>query len=325
VESQAHMDERIMEQALRWHAATARDDCDWQKLTEWLETSPLHQRAYDEVALLEDQITRQRQQLRDAAGIASTSTLRPAHRARGIWWSFAAAASVIIAVLVAGRPPLFQTGGEEIVVAEAGSSRAVSLDGGVQVILAPGSTLRISGRHDQRIRLDGAAWFDVPHDPRRELVIEAGAYQVRDIGTRFEVLSAADQFKVAVAEGEVGVVIPGLAQPASVRAGQHLLVAGSPPIAEYGDVAAEDVAGWRTGRLVFRNEPLSMVAAQLGRHAGLTVTVDPSIAQRRFSGVLVIGDGSQLVAELGRIMGLSEQRAGPVVHLSAADVQPASR
>lgn len=318
------MDERIMEQALRWHAATARDDCDWERLTQWLETSPLHQRAYDEVALLEDRIARQRQQLRDAAGIAAPSRLRASRRSRG-WWSFAAAASLVIAVLIAGRPLLFRTGGEEIVVAEAGSSRAVLLDGGVQVVLAPGSTLQISGRHDRRIRLDGAAWFDVPHDPRRELLIEAGPYQVRDIGTRFEMLSAAGQFKVAVAEGELSVVLPGLAQPASVRAGQHLLVAGSPPIAEYGDVAAEDVAGWRTGRLVFRNEPLSMVAAQLGRHAGVTVTVDPSIAQRRFSGVLVIGDGSQLVSELGGIMGLSEQRAGSVVHLSAAGVQPAGR
>ena len=51
-------------------------------------------------------------------------------------------------------------------------------------------------------------------------------------------------------------------------------------------MAAEDVAGWRDGRLVFRNEPLSLVAQQIGRHAGVTVTVDPVIADRRFSGVL---------------------------------------
>jgi transmembrane sensor len=90
-------------------------------------------------------------------------------------------------------------------------------------------------------------------------------------------------------------------------------------------VAADDVAGWREGRLVFRNEPMSLVALQLGRHAGLTVTVDPVVARRRFSGVLNIGDGTQLVAQLARIMDLRAERTGAVVHLLAADGQPAGR
>jgi transmembrane sensor len=232
---------------------------------------------------------------------------------------------VVVALFVAEPRLPFSAAGDRMIVAQAGASRAVSLDGGIQVLLAPGSAMQVSGRHAERIRLTGGAWFDVPHDPQRELVIQAGPYQVRDIGTRFEVVSAANQLKVAVAEGQVGVVLPGQAQPARVNAGQHLLVAGDPPIAEYGEVAAEDVAGWRAGRLVFRNEPLSMVAAQLGPHAGLTVTVDPSIAQRRFSGVLAIGDGSQLVAQLRQIMDLKEQRTGTVVHLVAADGEPAGR
>jgi ferric-dicitrate binding protein FerR (iron transport regulator) len=70
---------------------------------------------------------------------------------------------------------------------------------------------------------------------------------------------------------------------------------------------------------VFRNEPLSLVAGQIGPHAGVTVAVDPAIANRRFSGVLAIGDGSQLVARLGEIMGLAVVPRGAVVHLSAVD------
>jgi transmembrane sensor len=110
-----------------------------------------------------------------------------------------------------------------------------------------------------------------------------------------------------------------------VHAGQRLLVAGDPPIAEYGEVAVADVAGWREGRLVFRNEPMSLVALQVGRHAGLTITMDSAVAQRRFSGVLTIGDGTQLVEQLARIMDLRIERAGAAVHLLAAGVQPAAR
>jgi transmembrane sensor len=87
--------------------------------------------------------------------------------------------------------------------------------------------------------------------------------------------------------------------------------------AEYASIAADDVAGWREGRLIIRDEPLSLVAAQISLHAGVTVTVDAAIAERRFSGVLAIGDGSQLAARLGEIMGLAVQSRGDSVHLAA--------
>ncbi|MBK6673856.1 MAG: TonB-dependent receptor [Proteobacteria bacterium] len=89
------------------------------------------------------------------------------------------------------------------------------------------------------------------------------------------------ELKVAVAEGEVVVDLPGGGN-ARISQGQRLVVAGRPAIAEYASIAAEDVAGWRAGRLVFRNEPLSLVAGQIGPHAGVTVAVNPAIANRRF-------------------------------------------
>jgi transmembrane sensor len=317
-ESKMQTDEQIMEQALRWQAATARDDCDWQKFTEWLEASPVHRQVFDDAALLEERIARHRHALADAA------PPRAARLWRRSWVAAAVAAGMAMVAVIVAEPLRPFLAGERTFVAQAGTLRTLSLDGGVQVTLAPGSSLRVAGRKDQRLRLDGDAWFDVPHEPGRELSITAGPYEVRDIGTRFEVMSAATQLKVAVAEGEVQVLLPGSARPSPVNAGQQLLVAGDPPIAEYGNLAADDVAGWRSGRLVFHNEPLSIVAPQLGRHAGVSVTVDPAIAQRRFSGVLAIGDRTQMVAQLGEIMDLQVQRTGTAVHLSAAG-EPAGR
>jgi transmembrane sensor len=174
----------------------------------------------------------------------------------------------------------------------------------------------VSGRNHDQIALEGAAYFDVPHDPARELVIRVGDYAVRDIGTRFEVFGAGRALKVAVAEGNVTVALPG-GRETRVVEGQRLIVSGEPAVAEYASIAADDVAGWRSGRLVFRNEPLSLVAGQISPHAGVTVAVDPAIAGRRFSGVLAIGDGSQLVARLGEIMGLAVLPRGDAVQLSA--------
>jgi transmembrane sensor len=311
------MNEPILDQALRWHAATARADCDWQQFTEWLEASPQHREAYDDVALLEQRIAHHRPALAAAAA--------PVARGRSRAWAGAAVAAGLALVAVFGARQLLPLpgAGERTYTVQSGTARELLLADGMKVTLAAGSSLQVGGRRDERIRLDGSAWFDVPHDPRRQLVITAGPYQLRDIGTRFEAMSAAGQLKVAVTEGTVDVVLPGREQPFALAAGHRLLVAGSPPIAEYGEAVASEVAAWRDGRLVFRNEPLSMVALQVGRHAGLAVTVDPSIAQRRFSGVLAIGDDAQPVAELGRIMDLQVQREGTAVHLSAAGSEPA--
>lgn len=301
----------VLEAALRWHAATAHPGCDWDGFTSWLEQDPAHQRTYAEVAELEAQLAGQRPALR--------AQLREAPAAaRRRWWGAAAAAAAVFAALFMGwqRSPWNAPAVREYVAR--GELLPVGLQGGVRFTLAPGSRMRVSGRHQEQMDLTGTAYFDVPHDPARTLAIAAGGYVVRDVGTRFEIDSAGSELKVAVAEGEVAVDLPGAAQKVRVTGGQQLLVSGAPLHAEYASIAGDEVAGWRAGRLVFHDEPLTLVAAQLSLHAGQAVTVDASIAQRRFSGVLMVGDGSQLAARLGEIMGLVVQVRGNAVHLSAA-------
>jgi len=299
--------------ALHWHAATRRGDCDWDAFTAWLEQDAAHQQAYAQVAELDTQLERHRSALRQRLGGMDAN-----HRRRA--WPVALAAVLVLAVglfLTWDRLPFHAPATQDYVTLA--DAREIALQGGVRVTLAPGSHLRVSGSRQEQMDLTGTAYFDVPHDPRRMLVVMAGGRAVRDIGTRFEIFGAGNVLKVAVAEGHVSVDLPGADQGVRVEAGHRLMVSGTPSRAEYASIAADDVAGWRAGRLIIRDEPLSLVAAQISLHAGVTVTVDPAIAQRRFSGVLAIGDGSQLAAGLAQIMGLAVQSRGGAVHLVAAD------
>ena len=149
------------------------------------------------------------------------------------------------------------------------------------------------------------------------MIIESGNFQVRDIGTRFEIATAADGIRVAVAEGRVTVGARDLAQALPVTAGQQLVVSGRGATAEYEAVATGDVASWRTGRLVYHNAPLSQVVAEISRYAGVAVAADPQVADRRFSGVLTIGDGTALVGRLEEIMGLTARQQDGVLRLVA--------
>jgi transmembrane sensor len=304
----------VTQAAMAWHAATQRGDCDWEAFTAWLEEDAAHQQAYAQVAAVEAAIERHRAALRERFGEAS-----PVRGGRRLWPVAAAALVLGVAIALGWNQLPFRAPAAQEYTAAAGTLQ-VPLERGTQVTLAPGSQIRVSGRHHERVELTGAAYFDVRHDPDRTLLVMAGGRVVRDVGTRFEVFGDGNMLMVAVTDGSVSVDLPGETQGAPVAAGQRLMVSGTPLRAEYARIAADDVAGWRAGRLIIHDEPLSLVAAQIGVYSGTKVTVDPAIAGRRFSGVLVTGDGSQLASRLAEIMGLAIQPRGNALHLAAADL-----
>jgi transmembrane sensor len=171
--------------------------------------------------------------------------------------------------------------------------------------LAGGSHLTVDARNEE-MKLAGTAWFDVPHDPSRTLTIAAGPYRITDIGTKFDISTDIGTMKVAVAEGSLSVKEGGLTAPVDLKEGQHLLASQTLGIAEVSTVSTENVGSWRSGRLVYQAVPLSLVAAEISRYAGKKVIADRSIAGRRFSGVLSIGDGSALVSNLAQFANLKQ-------------------
>jgi transmembrane sensor len=303
--------EQVLLQAMQWHAAVSRGDVDWEAFTAWLEQAPGHRDTYNDVALMEEGLSRHRAALQQSYGNTSVS------RRSRVWPMGVAAAAVLgVAVWLGWQQLPFVTPAAQTYQARI-ESQPVALKDGSNIVLAPGSRLSVGGRHQQYLELTGSAYFDVPHDPSRALTIRVGAYTVRDVGTRFEVFGADHALKVAVGDGEVVVDLPGNPGGVRVTAGHRLLVAGTPATAEYASMPAEDVGAWQSGRLPIHGEPLSLVAAQIGLYAGVKVSVEPGVADRRFSGVLAIGEASQLAARLAEIMGLAVRPQGNGMQLFA--------
>ena len=306
------MNEQTLDSALHWHSRVRGGDCDWDEFTAWLEADPSHRRAYEEIALLDDRTTGQ-QTSRTAA---RQQPPPPAVRRPG-WGVLAAAAMVLgVALLVGWRVFVLNGTPARVYQTDVGAKQELSLQDGTRITLAGNSRLKVSGSAGHKLLLQGAAYFDVQHDPGRNLQIQAGEFLVRDIGTRFEILSGQGALRIAVIEGTVSVSSTALGQTLQVEAGQKLTVAGNPAVAEYANMEVADIGSWRAGRLVFSNERLALVALEVSRYAGAEVTVDPAIAERRFSGVFTIGDGSELVAGLEDIMGLTGQKLGGSIRLA---------
>lgn len=306
------MEEAILDEAIAWSRVLATDDADWDAYTTWLEADPRHRQAFDQITLLDNALDRHRPELHAILIPASApETARPNRR-------FVVGVAVAACLAAAIGLPLMLSPNNAVTFSTGAQARTFALNDGSQVLLSPASALTVMDNKMSSMVLEkGAAYFDVRHDSGRTLAITAGGYLISDIGTRFAVDIADDNFHIAVAEGRVGVTKSGERHSTTVAAGYQLTDAGGDASASLTRVSEANVGSWRQGRLVYENMPIGLVAADIARYSAQNVIVDPALRGRRFSGVLVIGDGSQLLANLAGFMALDLQREKGGVRLGA--------
>ncbi|WP_336980749.1 FecR family protein [Altererythrobacter fulvus] len=305
-------EQAIIEQAAAWHLASLGDAMDWDAFTQWLEADPRHRTAFDQVALADALLEDHADLLAPAEAVANDDWAgedappAPVRRFSAMRWAGGALAASLVAALA-----VWQFGGGGAATYATGmDSRLIALEDGSRIELAPHSTIRIEGREEERIALEGGAWFDIRHDPSRSLAITAGELEISDIGTQFDVQSAAGQVRVQVAEGEVRVSSEALGQPLRLAAGHGVTFDPAGGTAQVAAIPAGKAGEWRQGRLSFDAAPLPLVAADLSRYAGVKVSVADSVRTRRFTGTLVIHDGEAALRDLSQLMDLELGRSG---------------
>lgn len=293
--------DEIFEQAANWHLANARDDMDWDGFSSWLEANPRHRSAYDEIALADLALDEHRIALTPVA--KKVAVKAPARRHWPIWIGGAIAASLAVVLIV----PQLTSSAPRTFSSEA-AMQTVTLQDGSQVVLGPHSQLTVRGRHGEELALQGGGYFAIRHDPSRQLSIAAGGLTIADIGTHFEVQTNGDAVRVEVSEGQVKLSGDALGTPVQLNAGRRILFDPAHKLATVAPVATGAVGEWREGRLTFDAAPLSLVAADLSRYAGVSVNVPPPLTALRFSGTLSIHNGDSAVRDLAQLMGLELSR-----------------
>jgi transmembrane sensor len=181
----------------------------------------------------------------------------------------------------------------------------------LELALADGSHIRLNaasqitvtlGPHERRVQMyDAEALFDVAHDAGRPFLIAVGDRQVRVVGTEFNIRRRADKVALTVRRGVVEVRPAGSPQaaPTRVTVGQQFVHTDGAP-GSIVRVSDPDAAfAWTNGQLIYRNQPLSEVAADLTRRFAIPVrTADARTAALRFSGVLVTDSEPQVLRRL---------------------------
>jgi transmembrane sensor len=244
------------------------------------------------------------------------SRRRASHRGWIVAGGLAAAATVALAVMPFGAPePVVQS-----FATAKGEHRTVKLADGSTIELNAGSRLSVTlGAQERRVVLpEGEAVFDVAADAGRPFTIATGDRTVRVVGTRFDVRRRGPALSVTVERGVVEVRPNGELGGRTWRLhpGQRLDTTQGAPAVQLSVVDPQQVESWRTGRLIYRDQPLGDVVADLNQQFAKPIVLeDPALAQIRVSGVLVLDDQAAVIRRLALLAPIKALPSGEAVLL----------
>ena len=298
----------LEQQALDWvirlrHASAD----DWVAFDAWLDEDVARAEAYWRFAAADASVAEALSQPLPSAEVIPLSP-----RGHRRWLLLPIAASLAIAVgiywaTMHGKTP--RAPQTYAIETPPGESREAMLPDGTRVALNGGTRIELDRAEPRAVRLvRGEVRFDVVHNSSDPFVVNAGDASLRDIGTVFDVTRDQAVVRVAVAEGAV--LYEEKATSRRLGAGDSLIRDTSGMI-QAARVDPADVGAWRERRLVYDRTRVSLVAADLARATGTTVSVDPAIASRLFSGGLRVGkDPGETIARAADLIGVQARRDG---------------
>lgn len=139
------------------------------------------------------------------------------------------------------------------------------------------SSLRYNGDYlkNRTLVLDGEVYLDVVTDEKRPLSLIAGDVVVKVLGTKFNVASYSDEENVEVVleEGKILFTDRDNRNTYTMEPNEMVTYNKVNGGISTGKVQTQKYLAWKEGRLVFRNDPLDIVARRIGRWYNVDVEI----------------------------------------------------
>jgi ferric-dicitrate binding protein FerR (iron transport regulator) len=162
--------------------------------------------------------------------------------------------------------------------APAWSRTQFSLPDGTTGWLNSNSSIKYGGDFitDRRVSLKGEAYFDVYQDKKRPFVVNTPDIMVKVLGTRFNIASYDDEKTVEVVLEEGSLLFNNIEKNKSFTMKPNDLVTYNKTMKDFSTevVKPQKYMSWTEGRLVFRNDPLDVIARRLERWYNVNVELN---------------------------------------------------
>jgi transmembrane sensor len=228
--------------------------------------------------------------LKSSTGLTAESTKKSEEQTRSIRFLFRMAASVAGFLLITGLI-YFMMGREsaEVYVTEASQKRTVILSDGSLVTLNGGSTLSFNTKGKRReARLSGEAYFDVKHIADRPFYVNTSQIEIKVLGTAFNVKSYSDEDAVetTLIRGKVTVKNlrePNQSQPIELTPNEQAVFNKTTYLLSKTVPETDSGTAWRKGILVFEDEPVKDILAEIGKWYNVDFTLEEQPGDCRFN------------------------------------------
>ncbi len=287
------------EAALDWLVRTNDPEFDrWDEFTAWLERDPGNADAYHALAGSEAEML----PLVRAAPSTPAAASVPGRRRLALVAGVVAVAAAATAVIAPRMMPVDYA-------TRPGEVRVVGLGGSDQLVMNGATRLELSGWNRRNVRLArGQVLLKLRDSGQDRIQLTAGDLRLVDVGTVFEVARDAGATRVIVSEGAV------LADPAGaalkIAAGQRLDTVDGASVLQAKPADSSAVGAFERGQLVYVDEPLDHVVADLRRSTGLDISADEAISARRFTGTLSVAEVKRDPKSLGPLVGVPIKQTG---------------
>lgn len=179
-----------------------------------------------------------------------------------------------------------------------GQRAELRLSDGTEVWLNSGTTLTFPDRFTRASRditLDGEGYFKVTKDEEKPFIVHTDQYDVRVLGTEFNVISytKSNHFEAALLEGSVEIFSEKM-QPVRLKENERLYLADHKLVK--GQIPDYNYFKWREGLICFEKENLASLFAKLELYYDVRIIVrNESLLDWSYNGKFRIRDGVEHV------------------------------
>ncbi len=152
--------------------------------------------------------------------------------------------------------------------APVGTRAKFELPDGTEGWLNSGSSVRFPVNFQKReVEISGEAWFDVPHQDSKTFRVITPYFNVKVLGTRFNVVAYKDEetAEVILEKGKVAVLDKNEKLAAELIPDQEIIFDKLTHKLTKLDIDSESYNSWKDGLLIFKNVPMSEIARRLER------------------------------------------------------------
>ncbi len=292
------------QELLQKYIAGDATEAEKQQVTNWMHADAQHMREYMTLRKLYD--ISLWQELEEAG--EPKEIREPENQVRRLWFREVLKIAAIAAIVFAGTYFWNQQKLEEpvdtlqTIHVPDGQRAELLLADGTKVWLNAQTTLVFPAGFPSDIRqvkLDGEGYFQVAKDATKPFIVETDKYNVRVLGTDFNVksYSAEAEFETSLLEGSVEVFSP-------VTGGSVILEPNTQVVLVDGELkktamGESEPFQWREGVIGFRNESVKEMFGKLELYYGVKIKVNNTdILNNRYTGKFRTRDGIEHVLKV---------------------------